>query len=45
MSEKEINTVLSNPRSPKSKVQRAGYDEATRNVMTELQERAAARRM
>lgn len=45
MSEKEINTVLANPRSPKSKVQRAGYDEATRSIMTELQERAAARRV
>jgi len=45
MSEKEIDTVLSNPKSPKSKAQRAGYDEATRSIMTELQERAAARRM
>jgi hypothetical protein len=43
MSEKEINTVLSNPKSPKSKMQRAGYDEETRGVMAALEARAAAR--
>ena len=43
MSESEINKVLSNPKSPKAKVQRAGYDEETRSVMAALEARAAAK--
>ena len=43
MSEREINKVLSNPKSPKSKMQRAGYDEETRGVMAALEARAAAK--
>jgi len=43
MSEKEIGAIQANPRSTKAKVQRAGYDSETRNIMTSLQERAAAR--
>ena len=43
MSGREINEVLTNPKSPKSKVQRAGYDEETRSVMAALEARAAAK--
>lgn len=43
MSEKEIGAIQANPRSTKAKVQRAGYDSETRDIMTSLQERAAAR--
>jgi hypothetical protein len=43
MSDSEINKVLTNPRSPKSKMERAGYDEETRSVMAALEAKAAAK--